>query len=54
MSDQFIARFEFCLEFRPKGWAFCDGQLMAISQNNRPILAFRHDLLAAMARAPLL
>jgi len=34
MSDQFIAEIRiFASNFAPKGWAFCDGQLMAISQN---------------------
>jgi microcystin-dependent protein len=34
MSDQFIAEIRiFPFNFPPKGWAFCDGQLMSISQN---------------------
>jgi microcystin-dependent protein len=34
MSDQFVAEVRiFPLSFAPKGWALCDGQLMAISQN---------------------
>ncbi|HWY25429.1 MAG TPA: tail fiber protein [Nevskia sp.] len=34
MSDQFVAEIRiFPFNFAPKGWAFCDGQLMAISQN---------------------
>src|SRR5687767_11399322 len=34
MSDQFVAEIRiFPFNFPPTGWAFCDGQLMAISQN---------------------
>src|SRR5204862_767691 len=34
MSDQFLAEIRiFPFNFAPKGWAFCDGQLMPISQN---------------------
>lgn len=34
MSDQFIAEIRiFPFNFAPKGWAFCNGQLMPISQN---------------------
>jgi microcystin-dependent protein len=34
MSDPFVAEIRiFPFNFPPKGWAFCDGQLMAISQN---------------------
>jgi microcystin-dependent protein len=34
MSDQFIGEIRmFAGNFAPFGWAFCDGQLMAISQN---------------------
>jgi microcystin-dependent protein len=34
MSDQFVAEVRiFPFNFPPKGWAFCDGQLMPISQN---------------------
>jgi len=34
MSSQFLAEIRiFPFNFPPKGWAFCDGQLMAISQN---------------------
>lgn len=34
MADQFVAEIRiFPFSFAPKGWAFCDGQLMAISQN---------------------
>jgi microcystin-dependent protein len=34
MSDQFISEIRiFGGNFAPKGWAFCDGQIMAISQN---------------------
>jgi microcystin-dependent protein len=34
MSDQFVAEIRiFPFNFAPTGWAFCDGQLMAISQN---------------------
>jgi microcystin-dependent protein len=34
MSDQFVAEIRiFPLNFAPTGWAFCDGQLMPISQN---------------------
>ena len=34
MSDQFVAEIRiFPFNFAPVGWAFCDGQLMPISQN---------------------
>ncbi|HET6314085.1 MAG TPA: tail fiber protein, partial [Chloroflexia bacterium] len=34
MSDQFIAEIRiFPFNFAPTGWAFCNGQLMPISQN---------------------
>jgi microcystin-dependent protein len=34
MSDQFVAEIRiFPFSFPPKGWAFCDGQLLLISQN---------------------
>jgi microcystin-dependent protein len=34
MSNQFVAEVRvFPLNFAPTGWAFCNGQLMAISQN---------------------
>ena len=34
MSDQFVAEIRiFAGNFAPKGWAFCDGQILPISQN---------------------
>ena len=34
MSDPFVAEIRiFAFNFAPKGWAFCDGQFMPISQN---------------------
>ncbi len=34
MSYQFVGEIRiFCFNFAPSGWAFCDGQLIAISQN---------------------
>jgi microcystin-dependent protein len=34
MADQFVAEIRiFAGNFAPKGWAFCNGQLLAISQN---------------------
>jgi microcystin-dependent protein len=34
MSDQFVAEIRmFAGNFAPKGWAFCNGQIMSISQN---------------------
>jgi len=34
MSNQFVAEIRiFPFNFAPTGWAFCNGQLMAISQN---------------------
>src|SRR3954463_999781 len=34
MSDQFVAEIRiFPFNFPPTGWAFCDGQIMPISQN---------------------
>jgi microcystin-dependent protein len=34
MGDPFVAEIRvFACNFAPKGWAFCDGQLMPISQN---------------------
>src|ERR1700687_256922 len=34
MADQFVAEIRvFPFNFPPRGWAFCDGQILAISQN---------------------
>ena len=34
MADQFLAEIRFVgFNFAPKGWAFCDGQVLPISQN---------------------
>src|SRR4051794_9311245 len=34
MADPFVAEIRiFGFNFAPKGWAFCDGQLLSISQN---------------------
>src|SRR5918997_2342789 len=34
MADPFVAEIRiFPFNFAPKGWAFCDGQLMPLSQN---------------------
>src|ERR1700759_1289869 len=34
MADPFVAEIRiFAFNFPPKGWAFCDGQLLPISQN---------------------
>src|ERR1044072_3692101 len=34
MADPFLAEIRiFGFQFAPKGWAFCDGQLMPLSQN---------------------
>ena len=34
MADPFVAEIRiFPFDFAPKGWAFCDGQLLPISQN---------------------
>jgi microcystin-dependent protein len=34
MADPFVAEIRiFPFNFAPKGWAFCDGQLLPISQN---------------------
>src|ERR1700748_3057738 len=34
MSEPFLAQIEaFAFNFPPKGWAFCNGQLLAIQQN---------------------
>jgi microcystin-dependent protein len=34
MSDPFVAEIRiFAFNFAPRGWAFCDGQLLSISQN---------------------
>jgi len=34
MSDSFVAEIRiFCGNFAPKGWAFCNGQILPISQN---------------------
>lgn len=36
MADPFVAEIRiFPFTFAPKGWAFCDGQLLPISQNTR-------------------
>ncbi len=35
MSDPFVGEIKmFAGNFAPRGWAFCDGQLMAVSQND--------------------
>src|SRR5580693_5084157 len=34
MATPFVAQVQiFCFNFAPKGWAFCQGQLLPISQN---------------------
>lgn len=34
MASPFVGEIRiFCFNFAPKGWAFCDGQLLSISQN---------------------
>ncbi|MDE8651301.1 phage tail protein [Novosphingobium album (ex Liu et al. 2023)] len=34
MADPFVAEIRmFCFNFAPTGWAFCDGQLLPLSQN---------------------
>jgi microcystin-dependent protein len=34
MADPFVAEIRiFAFDFAPKGWAFCDGQIMPLSQN---------------------
>jgi len=34
MADPFVAEIRiFCFNFAPRGWAWCDGQLMPLSQN---------------------
>ena len=34
MSDQFVSEIRiFAGNFAPKGWAFCNGQILPISQN---------------------
>ena len=34
MADPFVAEIRiFCFNFAPHGWAFCDGQLLPLSQN---------------------
>ena len=34
MSDPFVAEIRiFCFNFAPTGWAFCDGQILPLSQN---------------------
>jgi len=40
VSDQFVAEIRiFPFNFAPKGWAFCDGQLLPLSQNAHPFRA---------------
>src|ERR1044072_3596072 len=35
MSNQFLGQIQqFGFQFAPRGWAFCNGQLMSIAQNN--------------------
>ena len=35
MSEPFVGEIRmFAGNFAPRGWAFCDGQLMAVSQND--------------------
>jgi len=34
MADPFVAEIRiFCFNFAPRGWAFCDGQILPLSQN---------------------
>ena len=43
MSDPFLAEIRiFPFNFAPKGWAFCNGQLMPISQNTARQLVLYH------------
>jgi microcystin-dependent protein len=52
MSDQFVAEIRiFPFNFPPTGWAFCDGQLMPISQNTA-LFSLSAPCTAATARAP--
>jgi microcystin-dependent protein len=35
MSEPFLGEIRMCADnFSPRGWAYCDGQLQAISQND--------------------
>jgi len=35
MSEPFVGEIRICAaNFAPRWWAFCDGQLLAVSQNN--------------------
>jgi microcystin-dependent protein len=43
--DPFLAEIRiFPFNFAPKGWAFCDGQLMPLSSEHRPLLAIGNDV----------
>ena len=42
----------FPFNFAPKGWAFCNGQLMPLSQNTALVLAARHHLWRRRQVAP--
>ena len=45
MADPFVAEIRiFPFNFAPKGWAWCDGQLLPISQNTALFSLLGHDL----------
>ena len=45
MADPFVAEIRiFPFNFAPKGWAWCDGQLLAAFTKHGPVLLARYDL----------
>ena len=45
MADPFVAEIRiFPFNFAPRGWAWCDGQLLPLSPEHRAVLAAGHDL----------
>ena len=45
MSDPFVGEIRmFAGNFAPRGWAFCDGQLLAVSQNDALFFTSGNDL----------
>ena len=47
MADPFVAEIRiFPFNFAPKGWAWCDGQLMPLSQNTALFSLLGVDMVA--------
>lgn len=53
MSEPFVGEIRmFAGNFAPRGWAFCDGQLLAVSQNDALFLCLAR-FMAVMVELPL-